>query len=246
MHAALCAAGIGAGFVNVMAGGGSLLTLPVLMLLGLPADVANGTNRLSVISQSLSGMIGYHRGRALDHRSIARVLVPTALGSLAGALLASRVPVRVLELVLLGTMVAAALLVALAPKLFSAPRDSEPRWDRRAAGFLGLLGAGLYGGFVQAGVGFILLGVLGGVLRYDVVRANALKLVSTFVFGAVALVVFTGAGQVDWLLAGLLAAYTVAGSLLGVRFALRVHHGVIRWVIFVAVVASCVAAYLHS
>jgi hypothetical protein len=181
MHAALVAAGLGAGFLNVMAGGGSLLTLPVLMLLGLPADVANGTNRLSIVSQSLSGMLGYHRGRALDHRSILRVLVPTSLGSLGGALLASRVPVRALELVLLGAMVATALLVALVPRLFAAQRDSEPRWDRRAAGFLGLFGAGLYGGFVQAGVGFLLLGVLGGVIRYDVVRANALKLVCTLV-----------------------------------------------------------------
>jgi hypothetical protein len=245
MHAALFAAGLGAGFLNVMAGGGSLLTLPVLMLLGLPADVANGTNRLSIVSQSLSGMLGYHRGRALDHRSILRVLVPTSLGSLGGALLASRVPVRALELVLLGAMVATALLVALVPRLFAAQRDSEPRWDRRAASFLGLFGAGLYGGFVQAGVGFLLLGVLGGVIRYDMVRANALKLVCTLVFGAVALVVFTGAGQVDWLLAGLLAGYTVIGSLLGVRFALRVDHRVLRWILFVAVLASCVAAYLR-
>ena len=246
MHAALCVAGIAAGFVNVTAGGGSLLTLPVLMLLGLPADVANGTNRLSIVSQGISGVVGFHRGQALDRRSVIRVLAPTALGSLAGALLAAHVPVRALEVVLLGTMVATAALIALAPGLFAAPRDSEPRWDRRFAGFLGLLAAGLYGGFVQAGVGFVLLGVLGGVLRYDVVRANALKMVSTLVFGAVALAVFTAAGQIDWLLAGLLAAYTAAGSQLGVRFALRAPPGVVRWIIFVAVLATCTAAWLRA
>jgi uncharacterized protein len=246
MHAALCVAGLAAGFINVMAGGGSLLTLPVLMLLGLPADVANGTNRLSIVSQSLSGVVGFHRERALDRRSIARVLVPTTLGSLGGALLAAHVPVAALEVVLLGTMVATAALVALAPGLFAAPRDSQPRWDRRTAGFLGLLAAGVYGGFVQAGVGFVLLAVLGGVLRYDLVRASALKLVCTLVFGAGALAVFSAARQVDWLLAGLLAASAVVGSQLGVRFALRVHHGVVRWIVFVTVLATCAAAYLRT
>jgi uncharacterized membrane protein YfcA len=107
-----------------------------------------------------------------------------------------------------------------------------------------LFGAGLYGGFVQAGVGFVLLAVLGGVLRYDIVRANALKLVCTLVFGSVALGVFAVAGQVEWKLAALLAVYTVIGSQLGVRFALRARHDIIRWIMFAAVVATCVAAML--
>src|SRR5690606_28304837 len=245
-YGALCLAGIGAGFLNVVAGGGSLLTLPTLMLLGLPADVANGTNRLSIVSQSLSGVVGFHRGGAsLERRSVIGVLVPCVLGSLTGALAASRVPVRALEIALLATMTAIAALIALVPRLFAAPRDSEPRWDRRAAGFGGLFFAGLYGGFVQAGVGFVLLAVLGGVLRFDVVRANALKMVCTLVFGGVALSVFAAAGQIDWPLAALLAVCTVIGSQLGVRFALKVRHDVVRWLIFGCVVATCVAAYLR-
>ena len=115
---------------------------------------------------------------------------------------------------------------------------------RRLAGFAGMFGAGLYGGFVQAGVGFLVLSVLGGILRSDLVRANALKLVSTLVFGGVALVVFIIAGDVVWLPGILLANYTVIGSLLGVRFALHVRDGVIRWIITVAVIATCVAALL--
>lgn len=247
LHAALVIAGIASGFLNTMAGGGSMLTLPALMLLGLPADVANGTNRLSVVSQSLSGVIGFDRGGALDRGSIVRVLAPTVLGSFAGAFAASRVPPDTLKIVLLSTMIAVAALMALAPRLMAAPQESQPRWDRRrVAGFAGLFVAGLYGGFVQAGVGFVLLGVLGGILRYDVVRANALKLVCTLVFGAVALGVFALADQVDWLLAVLLAVYTVIGSQLGVRFALHVRPGVLRWIIFACVVATCVAAWLKG
>jgi len=246
-HGALAVAGISAGFLNTMAGGGSLLTLPALMLLGLPADQANATNRLSVLSQSLSGVWAFHRGGRLDVSAIAPILVPTMTAALAGSLVAAQVPAAILRYVLLGTMVAMAALMVLRPQAVTATEDEGPRWDqRRLAGWAGLFGAGLYGGFVQAGVGFLLLGVLGGVLRYDLVRANALKLVCTGVFGAVALAVFAVAGQVVWLPAALLAGYTVIGSQLGVRFALHVRAVVIRWIIFAAVVATCAAALLKG
>ncbi len=233
-------AGIAAGFVNTMAGGGSLLTLPALMLLGLPADVANGTNRLSVVTQSVSGVWLFRRSGKIELKRAGGVLLPTLVGSAVGALVASRVPAAVLEPVLLGTLVTVALLTAFAPNAV-APEGEQPRpvgWR----GGLGLFGAGLYGGFIQAGVGFVLLGVLGGLLRYDLVRANALKLVCTAIFGVVALGIFVAAGQVSWVPAVVLAVATVVGSQLGVRFALEVEAKVLRRVVLVAVIASCVAA----
>ncbi len=247
MYAALVAAGVAAGFINTIAGGGSLLTLPALMLTGLPADVANGSNRLGIVSQSLSGVVGFDRGGALDRSGIAAVLIPTGIGSLAGAVAAAHVPPVVLEYVLLGTMILIAAVMALRPQAINADAGSKPRWQtHRGRAIGGLFLAGLYGGFVQAGVGFVLLTILGGVLRYDVARANALKLVCTFVFGAVALAVFIVFNQVAWAPAALLAVATFAGSQLGVRFALRVHHGVLRWIILAAVVAMSVAALLQQ
>jgi hypothetical protein len=247
IHLALAGAGIAAGFLNTMAGGGSMLTLPVLMMLGLPADLANGTNRLSIVSQSISGALGFRRAGKLDDDSIGPVLVPTALGALGGALAAAYVPPDLLKHVLLGTMLAVAVAMLLFPNAVIAPVDSTPRrlW-KSPAGLLGLFAAGVYGGFVQAGVGFVLIAVLGGVLRYDLVSTNALKLVCTLVFGLVGVGVFAVAGQVVWLPAALLAVYTVIGSQLGVRFALHVSQGVIRWIIFVAVAASCAGAYLKG
>jgi len=247
LYAALAASGIAAGFLNTIAGGGSMFTLPVLMLLGMPANDANGTNRLSVIGTSLSGMSGFHRGGALDVRAIAPVIAPTVLGSFAGAVVAAIVPPATLKYVLLGTMLAVATLMAIRPNVVTAPEGSEPQWsEKRVAGFFGLFGAGVYGGFIQAGVGFVLLSVLGGVLRYDLVRANALKLVCTLVFGAVALGVFVVAGQVVWIPAVVLTVFTIIGAQLAVRFALRTHHEVLRWVVFVAVVATCVGAMLKA
>ena len=247
LHLGLAAAGIGAGFVNTVAGGGSMLTLPALMLLGLPADQANGTNRLSIVTQSLSGVLGFRKAGRLDERAIGPLLIPTALGALAGAIIASQVPEQILKYVLLTTMIAMAAVTLLWPGAVGAVEGREPaRLSRSPAGIAGMIAAGLYAGFIQAGVGFILIAVLGGVLRYDIIAANALKLVCTLVFGLVALAVFALAGQVVWLTALLLSLYTVVGSQLGVRFALRVPKKVVRWIVFFAVVASCVAAYLKA
>jgi len=244
---AIVVAGVAAGFVNTMAGGGSLLTLPALMLAGLPADIANGTNRLCIVTQSASAVLGFHRAGKLDTPSIFPILAPTILGSLAGALLASYSPRELLKPVLLGTMALMAVLMVVAPRFaMGDPDERALRLSESRAGAVGLFAAGVYGGFVQAGVGFPLLAVLGGLLRYDLVRANALKLVCTLVFGAVALAVFTARGQVVWLPALVLAVATVVGSQIGVRFAVSVKQEVIRWIILVCVLATCVGALLKG
>lgn len=241
--AILAVAGVAAGFINTMAGGGSLLTLPALMLLGLPPDIANGSNRLSVLTQSLSGVWLFNREGKLDKRAIGPVLAPTIIGSLLGAATASMAPTWILKPVMLGIMVVVALLMALT-KPRPIDEHSEPKKPGWSA-WLGLFGAGLYGGFIQAGVGFVLLAVLSTALAFDLVRANALKLVCTTVFGVVALGVFTVSGQIAWAPAAALAVTTVIGSQLGVRFALKVNPKVIRWFIVVCVMASCIAIWLR-
>ncbi len=242
----LALAGVAAGFLNVLAGGGSLLTLPVLMLLGLPASVANGTNRLAVVTQSISGVIAYRRAGKLSTEALAPVVIPTILGAACGATAAAWAPEAILEPVLLGTMVVMALVMLVRPTLVAPEGEEGPRtWRERPWALAGLFGAGLYGGFVQAGVGFVLLAVLGGTLRFELVRANALKLVCTSLFGIVALGIFVVADQVEWISATVLAVATILGSQLGVRFAVKASPKVLRGIVFVAVVASVVAVLLR-
>ncbi len=244
--AALAGAGLAAGFINVLAGGGSMLTLPLLMLLGLPADIANGTNRLATVTQSVSGLVGFHAAGKLVRGALAPVVAPTVLGAFAGAVAATQVPTAVLKPVLLITMMAMAALFALMPALLDRDPAAETSLqpDARAVG--GLLLAGFYGGFVQAGVGFVLLAVISGMLGFDLVRANALKLVCTLCFGAIALAVFAAADQVAWWPAAVLAAATVVGAQVGVRFALRVSPKTLRWLVFGCVVAFSVGAWLRA
>lgn len=244
MLALMMVVGIVAGFINTLAGGGSFLTLPVLMMLGMPADVANGTNRVGVLVQSLAGVRGFDRHGALDRGAVVQILIPTFVGSLAGALVASFLPPAVLKPVLLVTMVAMAVLMVVRPTVVAPPAGTAPRRLADApAGYLWLFAAGLYGGFIQAGVGFILIVALAGVLRYDLVQSNALKMACTALFSVVALGVFVIRGQVQWLPGLVLALAQVIGVQLSVRFALQVSQVVLRWVLLALVLAVCVAAW---
>src|SRR5690606_10498205 len=163
----LLIAGLIAGFINTIAGGGSMLTLPALMILGMPADVANATNRVGVLLQSMAGTHGFYRKGKLAPATILPTLIPTLIGSLFGALLASYMPVSWLKPALLTTMLAMAALMLVQPSVV-VPPPGTPVYSlkERPIAWLGLFFAGLYGGFVQAGVGFIIIAALAGGLRY--------------------------------------------------------------------------------
>lgn len=243
----LVAAGLFAGFINTVAGGGSMLTVPALMLLGMPADYANGTNRVGVLQQSLTGIRGFHRAGKLDKGAILPVVVPTMSGAVLGALAAIWISPDTLKPVLLGTMIGMALLMLLAPNMI-APPEGTPTYSlkERPLGFLVLFGAGLYGGFVQAGVGFILIAGLALGLRYDLVRTNALKAVCTALFSVAALAVFIASDHVDWIPGIALAAAMTVGAQFGVRFALTVSQRAFKRILFVMVCLTSGSALLFA
>ena len=147
------------------------------MITGMPADVANGTNRLAVLAQSATGAVEFDRAGRFDRGAWLSVLGPTVLGAAIGALAAAFMPVALLKPVLLSTMIVIAGLMVVNPS-FMQPRPEETP-NQGWAGLAALFAAGLYGGFIQAGVGFILLAALSGVMQYDLVRGNALKTLCT-------------------------------------------------------------------
>ncbi|MFW2390097.1 MAG: sulfite exporter TauE/SafE family protein [Polyangiales bacterium] len=243
--AILAAAGVLATFVNVIAGGGGMIVLPALMALGLPADVANGTYRLGVVTQSIAGTTALRREGKLDTSSVVPILIPTVLGATLGALLATWVPRDVLKPIMLGTMIVMAALIAFRKRTLIPGEGPTLQPAEAPRSYLGLFLAGIYGGFIQAGVGFLLLGVLVGTLRHDIISGNALKLVVTLVFGTVSLGIFVWAGLVSWTPALVLAASSILGARLGVRLMLKVPATGLRWFVFACVIATCIAAWLR-
>jgi uncharacterized membrane protein YfcA len=243
--AILAVAGVLATIVNVIAGGGGMIVLPALMALGLPADVANGTYRLGVVTQSIAGTAALNRAGKLETTSIVPILIPTTLGAIAGALLATWIPTDLLKPIMLATMIFMAALIAFRKQTLIPPEGPSLTPSRAPRSFVGLFFAGVYGGFIQAGVGFLLLGVLVGTLRHDLITANALKLVVTLAFGMVALGIFIWAGLVSWAPAIVLAVASIIGARLGVRLMLKVPASGLRWFVFACVVATCIVAWFR-
>lgn len=235
--------GLIAGWINTLAGGGSNLTLPMLMVLGLPPDVANGTNRVGVFLQGVVAVRGFHKYGRLDTQSIWPILVPNLIGGAIGALAAALMPNVALKPLLLGTVLTMSFIILVRPGFIAPPPGTPVRsvTENRAA-WWGLFLAGVYGGFVQAGVGFILLAALAGGLRYDLVRANALKMVCTLSFTLVSLGVFLWFDQIVWIPGLVLASGTMLGSYLSVKFAISVQQSTIKWFLFAMTLVSCLAA----
>lgn len=240
----LIVSGVAAGFINTIAGGGSIFTLPALMLLGMPADVANGTNRVGVLMQSLFAVRGFRKHDKLDQQSVWPILMPTLVGSLIGSVVASEIPADLLKPILLGTMIAMTLLIVLKPNTLPAEGEITRTPKEKPAAFFWLFVAGLYGGFVQAGVGFILLTALCGVLRYDLVRGNALKMLCTTAFSVVALAVFIIQGQVLWMPGLILGLSTMVGVHFSVKFAISAQQRTLKWFLLGMALLVCVAAIL--
>lgn len=239
----LIAAGFVSSVINTVAGGGSFLTLPLLIFLGLPAAEANGTNRLGVVFQNVGAVFGFHRARVMPWRTALQAALPATLASVLGAWLALHVGDREFRRILAIVMVAVTLWT-LAEPLFSRKAGDAPRPPRPAMAMLLFVLAGLYGGFVQAGVGFLLL-VATTLAGLDLLRGNAVKVLVVLLVTAAALVLFAWDGKVRWLEGAALAAGSVAGSLVGVRMAVRKGEKWLRWAVTAAIVTFAVLLWVQ-
>lgn len=235
-----------AGAINTVAGGGSNLVLPSLMLMGMPPEVANATNRVGIFVESVVAVSEFKRHDRLETFDLKAILLPMAVGGLLGALAAAFAPPDILKPILILTMILMSLIVLFRPAVVSPPSGTEVRRVKDTpSSWLGLLAAGFYGGFIQAGVGFLLLASIAGTLRYDIVRANALKLVCTLMFTTVSLGIFIWQGQVAWLAGAILSVGYVVGAYFGVKFAVHADPKVLRWFLFAATVLAGGAALLY-
>jgi hypothetical protein len=233
----LFAAGAVAGVINVVAGGGSFLTLPLLMFMGLPAGVANGTNRVGILVQNVGAVWSFQRHGVLDWRSLLWAALPATFGAAVGVWIALVISDQSFKRVLALLMVTLALWTLWAPS--GASSDERTAAARRGKRSLLVAGAfflvGVYGGFVQAGVGFLILAAT-TVAGLDLVRGNAVKVLTVLCFTVLALVLFAVNGRVDWLMGGTLAAGTLLGGLVGARLTILKGHRWVRGVVTVTVV----------
>jgi len=231
-HALLLGAvGIVAGFLNVMAGGGSLLTVPVMVFMGLPGPVANGTNRIAILAQNMTAVVTFFRRGFSDFR-LSLTLAACALpGSLLGAVVGTRLDGvwfnRVLALVMLGVM----LIMHFDRGTARRPENYQPTRRQLVAGHLLMVGAGFWGGFIQMGVGFILMPILNRAMGLDLVRTNMHKVFIIAVYTVAALAVFATQVEVLWAVGLALAVGNSIGGYLGAHFTISSGERLIRVVL---------------
>lgn len=238
--AAVPVTGFIAGFINTLAGSGSLITLPMLILVGLPANVANGTNRVGILVQNIVAVSAFRRAGVLELGGNLRVIVPTVLGSIAGAALAVDIDENVLHNTIGVLMLVMLPIVILKPKRFiEAHADERPSspWIQMPVFFA----IGVYGGFIQAGVGIFLTAGLVLAAGHNLVGANGVKNLIVLVFTVAALAVFVANDQVRWGLGLLLGTGNAAGAYVAAHMAITRGAGFVRGVLIVILAASAVA-----
>lgn len=239
----LLASGAIAGALNVVAGGGSFLTLPILIFLGLPPGVANGTNRVGILLQNTSAVWGFRRHGLIEKRWLIAAAVPTMFGAIAGTLLALRVTDEAFKRVLAFLMIAVTLWTLWDPIRPDARRSASPAAGKTALLATGFFAAGVYAGFVQAGVGFFLLAIT-TLAGYDLVRGNAMKVFCVLVSTPLSLAIFAANGQVAWSHGLWLGFGNFLGGLLGVHLTVLKGHRWIRGVVTITVIVMAVKLWL--
>jgi len=236
--------GCGAGVLNVVAGGGSFLTLPALIFLGLPPSVANGTNRVAILMQNIGAVWGFNRHGLVDWKSLVWAALPATIGAVLGVWIAVNVGDRAFQRILALLMIIMTLL-----SLWNPPKGRRSSFGTRDRERLLLSGAffliGIYGGFVQAGVGFLILATM-SLAGMDLVRGNAIKVLSILCFTMVSLSIFITQSLVYWAPGVVLGLGAAAGGQLGVKLTVLKGHKWIRGVVTLAILLLALKLWIQS
>ena len=234
---AVMVTGFAAGFINTLAGSGSLITLPLLIFLGLPATVANGTNRVGILIQNLVSVGTFRKRGMLDTAGGLKLSVPAIIGAIIGAQLAVNLDEELLKRTIGVLMVVMLLVVLIKPKRWLEGRSGGTT-QPGALQYIIFFFIGIYGGFIQAGVGIFLLAGLVLSAGYDLVRANAVKVLIVLAFTIAALAVFVMNDQVRWDLGLILAVGNALGAWVAAHMAVERGAKFVRWVLIAILVVS--------
>jgi len=228
--------GVFAGFMNTLAGGGSLLSLPLLIFLGLPANVANGTNRIAILLQNVVGVASFKQQKVLDQKTGFLLGLPAVIGAFIGAQLAVDLDEQLFEYIIAGILIMMFFLVIFKPDKWLTGDDltnEKPGTLKMAIFFF----IGIYGGFIQAGVGFFLLAGLVLGAGFNLVKANALKVFIVLLYTPIALVVFMYNNQVDYTAGLILAIGNMTGAYIASRLAVKKGAKFVRYILLFALMA---------
>ncbi|MFF2081032.1 sulfite exporter TauE/SafE family protein [Kitasatospora sp. NPDC058162] len=238
---AVLVAGVGAGMINVIVGSGTLITFPVLLAVGIPPVTANVSNSFGLVPGSLSGVFGYRRELVGQGRRLRRLGTASLLGGLLGALLLIELPKGAFDAIVPALILLALVLVVVQPrvaKAVAARRRADGDPDGGPVLLAGVFLTGIYGGYFGAAQGVLLMALMGMLLQEELQRINAVKNSLALIVNGVAALFFLFTSTVNWTAAGLIAAGSLVGGLIGAKVGRRLPPAALRGVIVVVGLAA--------
>jgi uncharacterized membrane protein YfcA len=233
--------GIISGFLNTVAGGGTLIVIPVLMFMGLPGPMANATARVGIFTQNIFAVGGFHsKGVTLPFPYTIYLCISSLLGGYIGARMAISVPDDLFKKIFAIIMVLAVLNIVLNKKKKEIVPEEQLSTVKQIIGVTGFFLLGVYGGFIQAGIGFLVIALLTRLHHFDLVKTNYIKVFAAIIYTGVAVLTFALAGMIDWKTGLILAIGQGIGAWFTSRWSVTAGEKWIKRVLVLAVVILAV------
>lgn len=235
--------GLAAGIINTLAGNGSAITLSLLIFTGLPADVANATNRIGALVQTFTAVGSLRRTKRTKKlfRDSVWFIIPSVIGSVIGALIAVEIDPKLLRYIIGAIMLVLLITILTNPKKWQRSTDTS-RKHKTVLNWILIFMIAVYGGFLQMGIGIMLLATLVLIAHYSLRDANIIKLLLALIFVLPAFIVFLFSGDIVWLPGAILAIGQGVGAFIGARYILflPMANTIIRWLLIAILSISSV------
>jgi uncharacterized protein len=228
--------GVASGFINTIAGGGSSITLPLLIFLGLSPNMANGTNRIGILMQSIVGVGTFRKNQVMTFAEGWKLALPSAVGALAGALVAVKVNEELMKWFVIAVMTGVLLLLIFKPEVWLKDHAQNARAQNKYFQMFIFFLIGFYGGFIQVGVGFLLLAGLVLGCGHNLVKGNALKVLIVLVYTVIALFIFLAHSQANIKIGLILGCGSMVGAWLGAKFTIKGGAVYVRYFLIVTLI----------
>ena len=242
----LVVAGFVAGFINTIAGGGSLITLPVLIFLGLPPSIANGTNRIGIFLQTFTGAVGYRTKGIKTFPFSIYCGISALLGSVIGAQIAIDIKGETFNRILAAVMIVVVLLIVFKPKVSIESLIERTTGKHLWISVIIFFFLGIYGGFLNAGIGIIVLLFLTYFNRMSLIKANATKVTIACIYTFAAIVMFVLNDKINWTYGIFLAIGNMIGAWISSRWAVKQGDKTVRIFLIVVVTAMAIRLWFFN
>lgn len=234
-----------AGFINTIAGGGSLLTVPLLIELGLLPTVANATNRVAIMIQNIFAVAGFKSKGVSSFPYSIWLAVSAAGGAFIGARIAVEIDEETFKKVLAVVMIMVIILTIFKP-FGKNTGEEDLSFKKQVIGTIVFFFLGIYGGFIQAGIGFLIIASLTSINHFNLAKTNAVKVFVALIYTTTAVIYFAIEGKINWQYGLTLSAGNSLGAWVTSRWSVGVSDKYVRWFLIVAVLALAIKLWFFS